>query len=76
MYKRQQQTRAFDLAQKQDSAGFKATARSELAQARLRAMGRSAPAREREAALVELRREGPLFDYARLRAEAFLAEQP
>ncbi len=76
-------TRAFDLAQKQDSAGFKATARSELAQARLRATGRSAPAREREAArreveaaLVELRREGPLFDYARLRAEAFLADLP
>jgi tetratricopeptide (TPR) repeat protein/predicted Ser/Thr protein kinase len=76
-------SRAADLAQKQDSPGFKATARSELAQARLRALGRSAGAGERaearrevEAALVDIRREGPLFEYARIRADAFLAATP
>ncbi len=70
-------TRADDLAQKQDSPGFKATARSELAQARLRAAATERPQARAdvEAALALLRREGPLFDYARLRAEAFLSRQ-
>jgi len=74
-------TRALDLSQEQDSPGFTAAARSELAQARARANPRSAVARaaarlEVEAALAALRREGPLFAYARARAEAFLQTTP
>ena len=70
--------RAADLAEKQDSAAFKALARAELARARLRADPRPTPAmfaaarRDVEAALADLRRGGPLFGYARDRAEAFL----